>query len=725
MYVVRFCIFALVICGWGYPTCKAQSASIQNLNWLTADERDFLEKHPVITVAPTPDYPPFEYWSPKANGEYEFKGVVSSYLKHFESELGIKFEMIRTERWADNLEGLKSREIDAVSLLVPWTDRTFVKVSEPYISYPAVIIVQKSVTEDLSLKDLNGKKVAVPDNYTGEAFLRQNYPDIDVVEVIDPADGVRKLAAGEVCAFFGGSAVVAYMGQREGINNLRIAGESDFMYQNGFAIRSDWGIFADIISKTLKRIPAGQRSAFHEEWISDGFFQKKFYEYAQFWWGLGFALSTLVVGTVGMIFWNRRQAAFIEQLEAEKQRTEVARLDAEAANEAKSSFVAMISHEIRTPMNGVLGMCELLRATGLDTQQSEYLDFASGSAENMVELINDLLDFSKMEAGKLELDLQPFSLERLLKEVIALMRTQTDRKGLTLSVDRSENLSSHYLGDSLRIRQVLLNLLGNAIKFTDNGSVTVRVSRDENKSKNPETETDIEKIETDQIHRLRFTVEDTGIGVAPEKLATIFEPFKQEETSTTRRYGGTGLGLSICKTLAQMMGGDAFADSTLGQGSTFGFSAALRPTRETEDAQEPGWSSAVGDAPTRSRRVLLAEDTVVNQKVAEGLLTRRGHHVEIATTGIEALEAMQKTEYDAVLMDIEMPEMDGITAVSKLRDREKKTGKHQWVVAITGHAMVGDRERFMAAGMDAHLVKPFKPVELYAAVEGVIPKTRN
>ncbi len=685
------------------PDCPAQS-SLET--YLTRAELEWLAVHPKVRVAPTPNYPPFEFWEEDEHGELAFKGVVRSYLDYFSEQLGVEFEYVRTEKWEQNLRKLKTREIDAVSLIVPWTNRPFVTVSKPYISYPSLIIVRKDEVRDLSLKDLIGEKVAVPNDYTGEYFLRRVYPDIEIVEANGPAHGVRMVSLGEVKAFFGGASVVTYVAETEGITNLRIAGETDFVYNNGFGVRDDWGIFAGIISKTLDQMTPAQHREYYAKWVTTDFFRREYYDSPRFWWILISSMSVLLFGSGIVLFWNRRQAALINDLEAAQKQTQdanrkldQARREAEAASRAKSSFVANISHEIRTPMNGVLGMCELLKSTQLTGQQLEYLDCASSSAENLLNLINDILDFSKIEAGKLVLESRPFSIHKLLDEAIGLMKTQAKPKSLRFIEHRGSELAEYYEGDALRIRQILLNLLSNAVKFTEEGTIAIRVDR----------------VDTDgsDTQLVRFEVEDTGIGVSPEKLSCIFQPFEQEDATMTRRFGGTGLGLAICKTLAEMMGGTADAASEIGKGSLFGFTASLKPTQapdsDLEDSQVIRLSGG--------RRVLLAEDGLINQKVAIGLLEKRGHQVDLAENGQQALDAIEKHEYDIVLMDIQMPVMDGLTAVKILREREQNSEKHLWVVAMTAHAMSGDRERFMKAGMDGHLTKPFKPVDLYTAVE--------
>ena len=423
---------------------------------------------------------------------------------------------------------------------------------------------------------------------------------------------------------------------------------------------------------------------------------------------------------------EKRLQEYAQELERKNEELETALVTARDATQLKSRFLANMSHEIRTPMNGVLGMTDFLLSTELTSEQQEYAGSIKKSADALLALINDILDLSRIEAGKLRLDHLPFSLPATVEESSSIFALQARAKGLDFATATSADLPEMVAGDAGRVRQVLTNLIGNAVKFTDSGRIDVEVQ--------------LLRSTKDGIVA-RFTVSDTGIGIPPEQQSRLFESFTQGDGSSTRKYGGTGLGLSISKQLVELMDGQLGVESQPGQGSRFWFTANFGkapvtaaapapPKRPVPTPTAPAPPSVpkvpIPSVPEKSNggprklRVLLAEDNEINQRIALRLLEKLGLGADAVDNGRAAVEALSQRSYDLVLMDCQMPDMDGFEATAVIRNRER--GKsHTPICALTANAMEGDREKCLAAGMDDYISKPVGLEKLREAVERLVP----
>ena len=372
------------------------------------------------------------------------------------------------------------------------------------------------------------------------------------------------------------------------------------------------------------------------------------------------------------------------------------------AGEAKSAFLANMSHEIRTPMNGILGMLEMVRHDETDPTKLGYLEIAHNSARSLLNVLDDVLDYSRLEAGQFSITLEPYSLAMVVEEVTNLFRSRAEAKGLSINYRIDASAPETIVGDDARVRQVLSNFVSNALKFTEEGHVEVAASYEQD------------------TNEVCIQASDTGIGISENSLPKLFQRFSQVDTSSTRRYGGTGLGLVICKQLIDLMEGSIGVESTEGEGSRFWITLPINLSSPIDCAEDS--KSQTTEQPTSassdSLKILAAEDNLVNQKVLAAMVNSLGHQITMVNNGQEALDALETESFDLILMDMQMPVLDGVSATRAIRERPEPT-RDITIIALTANAMEGDRERYLAAGLDDYLSKPLQRTELAQTLERI------
>jgi len=657
---------------------------------LTANERQWLKDNPELKVAMRTGWPPVEF-----RGDSKLEGVIPDLLSLIEAELDYEFERVPVPSGETVDSMLADGTVDVVPALPRTPDRQDEHLfTRSYLSLPVAIVVRDdhSFVGDLSELD-DSDRVGVVQGMAAGEYLNRHHSALDITEVTSIEQGLRRVANNELDVMITHIPGVSYNVSRLGLDNLRITSIAPFQYDLRLAVKAEYPQLVGILGKALSRIDRSALDEVYNRWIKLDVEQQADYTVVR---RVGI-IALLVLAA--FFYWNRKLSREVgervrseqalkrseEELLDAKQRAEDLADQAEEANRAKSEFLANMSHEIRTPMNAVIGYTELLERTITDERQRGYLESIKAGSRSLLTLINDILDLSRVEAGKMRLEYGPLDLSRLLEDVRHIFTIRAREKGLELVFEMDENMPPVMVLDETRLRQVLFNLVGNAIKFTDHGEVRVRVAWKESEA--PE---------------LCIEVVDTGIGIPEEQQERIFEAFEQQAGQSSRLYGGTGLGLAISRKLVEMMNGELSVRSQPGEGTTF--RVHLRDVETALAAPDVNDETLAVRYRFSCSRVLIVDDNPVNRQLVRDVLEPEGLAVEEAENGVQALEKARASRPDLVLMDIRMPEMDGFAALRAFGEDRKLSDIP--IVALTASVMTSEAARIREAGFDGYLHKP-------------------
>ncbi|MGV6816410.1 MAG: transporter substrate-binding domain-containing protein [Thiotrichales bacterium] len=665
---------------FGAEALQHEKSSRPDLS-LTREELAWLEAHPIIKAGIDPLWAPIEFFGESGVPQ----GISMTYLSLFEKMLGVKFDVAKTRSWSMAQAQLREGSIDLLPAVSETPRRSeLYRFTTPYLSIPISIFSAENVAYLGSLELLAGKKVAVVKGYAIEEWLQRDHPELDLVSAPTVKDALRQVARGEAFAFVGNLITTSYNIGQSGLIQIHVAGETPYKNELGMAVHKNAAMLQGILQKALNAVPRAQRDKFYNNWISIQ--HQHGQDYSLLWKIV--LLGALILAIV--LFWARRLSLEVAHRRQVEMHLKKAKDEAEKANQVKSEFLANMSHEIRTPMNAIIGSGHLLGQTALAPQQSEYLKAIQSSSKILLDLIDNMLDISRIEAGKIELRSAQFSLRKIMQDLVLQLRESTREKGLTFSVEVDDHVPRYMVGDAQRLLQILLNLAGNAVKFTASGAVNLRALV-------------VDKGGDQNKVRIKFTVADTGPGIEQEQREAIFKPFFQADSSLTRQQGGSGLGLAISQAFAHKMGSNISLESSPGKGSIFSFEVAFSASQHQAEKQKSSLPAAVA----KGLRILLVEDDALNQKIATALLENLAASVSVANNGRSALDALQSGHFDLVFMDLQMPGMDGYEAVSKIR--KNPAWRDLPVIAMTAHALEKERENCLGAGMNDYLTKPVDP----------------
>ena len=665
-------------------------------------EQEWLEENPSVTFTGDPNWLPFEAFD--ADGNYE--GIVANHLKEIEKKLPLKFKPKPVKTWLETIALAQKGEIDVISDSIDshTMQKNYTPIS-PYLTAPIVIVMRNDQSFINDLEDIADKKISLIKGYGYNESIQKAYPNQTFTFVDDADDALERLSTGKIDAAILSLPKAGYLIQTKGYTNLKIVGKTSVdLRLTLFVLKSKPELHA-LLERAMHTISKTKQAEIMKEWQKVEFAQKTNYTLLfQIAGILGFFL-------LGTVYWNRKLSREIyERKKIERQLTKkekslaIAKEEAERANRTKSEFLANMSHEIRTPMNSVLGFSELLEKQITDPIHKDYLDAIRRGGQTLLEIINDILDLSKIEAGKLELILESVDIKQLALEMESIFSIKMIQKNLHFKLDIDPDIPKYLLLDSTRLRQILFNLIGNAIKFTSHGQISLHIHK---------LHEDSEKSKVD----LLISVEDSGIGIPKENLEHIFDAFEQQR-GQDQKYGGTGLGLAISKKLAIMMGGDLTVKSEVNKGSTF--SVILHNISISSiEAEDKILQKPLEHLHFDKATILLVDDIKDNRKLVASTLHAMGMEVIEAENGQEAIDRLRDIKIDLIFMDIKMPVMDGYEATKIIK--ADSTLRQIPLIALTASVMGKDLEKIEAYHFDGYLRKPVSQEALIREMEKFLP----
>ena len=670
---------AVCVCAAAEPTSAPSFVD------LTPAEKKWLVAHPVIRIGAETNYAPYEFQDSRGH----FVGVVADYLEIIRYKLGVRFQVNQLPDFGTVENKLRKKELDVVLAVASSSDREeFLNFTKPYLHYVNVIVTRDDYSFVSGLKDFKENRVAVVEGHSSKQLTARVYPNFNVTAYPDLLDGLMAVSTGKTDGLVDDIFPIVYTIRYRQISNLKIASAVEKALQpQGFSVgvRKDWPELVGILDKVLLTISQEEQREISQKWLSVRYEDKV--DYRAIWTSVAVFSTILLAGVF-----------HIRQLGKQRKALLAARAEAEAANRSKDQFLANMSHELRTPLHAILGYADLVRGGAMpEASRQEALATIGSSGRHLLSLINDLLDLSRIRSGHLELNPAPVQLAALIEEIAAMVRVEAQRKGLQFFLEAPAGLPETVEADGKRLRQILLNLLGNAIKFTDSGGVTLGVR--------------CGQVESGKVE-LRVSVQDTGVGISARDTTRIFAPFEQAEDGQ-KQESGVGLGLAITRELARLMGGDVEVDSKPGRGSRFRFAVKL-PVVQAQQAAVPSSNPAVGYRGAR-RSILVVDDQEENRRLLRQLLEPLGFGVMLAGGGKEAVASARANRPDLIVMDLRMPGMDGMEAARAIHG----TSGLENIFIIAASASSADLARAEAdpETFVTCLRKPFQTRDLLDAIQ--------